>query len=165
LRPLADGNPVEIESQTSHLAMDVIFRTLFSVPVEHEIASGHAPDGLATKIMTTPDPQTGEYRDGALQRKLSALFSACLATGSGVSLAGGKGHAGAPLPWPVAPGQPDVQIRRFATGVSDDGLSYRRLVGRRFVRAASLSGHLAAGTDRLCRALRSDPRLFGRGGI
>ena len=39
LRPLADGRPVEIESHASHVAMDVIFRTLFSVPVEHELAS------------------------------------------------------------------------------------------------------------------------------
>ncbi len=120
LRPLADGKPVEIESHTSHVAMDVIFRTLFSVPVENEIASaafatfrehqeeqpvanlfsllplpkwfpryhsrrtrrtaatirgliaqltearareiaaGTAPDDLATKIMTTPDPETGK---------------------------------------------------------------------------------------------------------
>ena len=120
LRPLADGRAVEIEAQTSHVAMDVIFRTLFSVPIEHEIANaafeafrahqtaqpianfaavlplpkwvprihsrktrqtartirdligqltrrrsqaiaaGTAPDDLATKIMTTPDPQTGK---------------------------------------------------------------------------------------------------------
>ncbi len=119
LRPMADGSPVEIEAHTSHLAMDVIFRTLFSVPIEHEIATaafetfrqhqaaqpianiaavlplpkwfprfhsrktketariirdligqltqhraraiadGTAPDDLATKIMTTPDPETG----------------------------------------------------------------------------------------------------------
>ncbi len=38
LMPLADGRPVEIEAQTSHVAMDVIFRTLFSVSIEHEIA-------------------------------------------------------------------------------------------------------------------------------
>ncbi|KAE9630107.1 cytochrome P450 [Parasedimentitalea maritima] len=120
LKPLADGSPVEIEAQTSHLAMDVIFRTLFSVPIEHEVANaafeafrqhqaaqpvanvaailplpqwfprfhsretretarriraligqltqhracaiadGTAPDDLATKIMTTPDPETGK---------------------------------------------------------------------------------------------------------
>ncbi len=120
LRPLATGSPVEIEFQTSHAAMDVIFRTLFSMPIEHEIATaafttfrryqqaqplanfaallpkpqwlprfhsrgtkqcartiraliaqlvdartraiakGTAPDDLATKIMTTPDPETGE---------------------------------------------------------------------------------------------------------
>ncbi|MFZ1469351.1 MAG: cytochrome P450 [Paracoccaceae bacterium] len=119
LRPLADGRPVEIEAQTSHAAMDVIFRTLFSLPVESDIAAaafaefrayqgaqpvaniaailpwpkwmprfharktrqsarriraliaqlvharadqiaaGQAPDDLATKIMTTFDPETG----------------------------------------------------------------------------------------------------------
>jgi len=120
LQQLAGEGTVEIEAQTSHLAMDVIFRTLFSVPIEHEIAAaafatfrdhqnaqpvanitavlplpkwfprfhsretretariirdligqltdqraaeiaaGTAPDDLATKIMTTPDPETGE---------------------------------------------------------------------------------------------------------
>ncbi|MCF6234576.1 MAG: cytochrome P450 [Rhodobacteraceae bacterium] len=123
LQSLADGKPVEIESQTSHVAMDVIFRTLFSLPIENEIAAaafnafrehqqaqpvanimavlplprwfprfhsrktrqtartirdlvrqltsarakeiaeGRAPDDLATKIMTTPDPQTGQVFD------------------------------------------------------------------------------------------------------
>ncbi len=123
LQPLADGSPIEIESHTSHVAMDVIFRTLFSVPVENEIASAafsafrehqqaqpvanllsllplpkwfphfhsrrtrrtaatirgliaqltearaqeiaasKAPDDLANKIMTTPDPQTGKCFD------------------------------------------------------------------------------------------------------
>ncbi|MEY8842042.1 cytochrome P450, partial [Cribrihabitans sp. XS_ASV171] len=117
------GNIVEIEAQTSHAAADVIFRTLFSIPIEHEIAAqvfdrfrayqreqpilnlaafvplprwmprfhsrrtkataaeirglitrltadrmaeiaaGNAPDDLATKIMTTPDPLTGEKFD------------------------------------------------------------------------------------------------------
>ena len=111
---------LEIEEETSHVAADVIFRTLFSIPIEHELASavfhefrayqrtqpvvnlaafvplprwmprffrretklaarrirdlitrltaeraaeiaaGSAPDDLATKIMTTPDPVTGE---------------------------------------------------------------------------------------------------------
>ena len=111
---------VEIEAETSHAAADVIFRTLFSIPIEHEIArdvfeefrtyqrsqpilnlaaflpfprwmprlhrrdtrksatrirslitqltaarqaeiaQGTAPDDLATKIMTTADPKTGE---------------------------------------------------------------------------------------------------------
>lgn len=120
LGKLAGDEPIEVEAQTSHLAMDVIFRTLFSVPIEHEIAAaafatfrdhqnaqpvanitavlplpkwfprfhsrktretaaiirgligqlcdqraaeiaaGTAPDDLATKIMTTPDPETGE---------------------------------------------------------------------------------------------------------
>ncbi len=114
------GNMVEIEEVTSHAAADVIFRTLFSLPIEDEIAqavfrefrayqrsqpilniaafvplprwiprffrrdtraaaqrirelitelterrqaeidAGTAPDDLATKIMTTRDPQTGE---------------------------------------------------------------------------------------------------------
>ena len=115
-----EGRDVEIEEHTSHAAADVIFRTLFSIPIEHEIASevfhefkayqrsqpilniaafvplprwmprffrsdtkasarkirdlitrltrarmaaieaGDAPDDLATKIMTTRDPETGE---------------------------------------------------------------------------------------------------------
>lgn len=117
------GQVVEIEEETSHAAADVIFRTLFSIPIEHKIASavftrfrayqcaqpilnlaafvrmpawmprfypkgthenaheiraligqlttdriaeiarGQAPDDLATKIMTTVDPQTGEKFD------------------------------------------------------------------------------------------------------
>ncbi|PIE15737.1 MAG: cytochrome P450 [Rhodobacterales bacterium] len=117
-----DG-PVEVESMTSHIAADVIFRTLFSLPItdktaagvfeefkayqramplvnratflpkmkwlptlrtkrstetaevirglirqiaakrSEEIKAGTAPDDLATKIMTTPDPQTGECFD------------------------------------------------------------------------------------------------------
>ncbi len=120
LTPLVGAAPIEIEAQCSHVAMDVIFRTLFSVPITHEvahaafetfrdyqksqpvatvaallprpkwwprlqsrtarataatirsliaqlvddrakaIAAGIAPDDLATKIMTTPDPETGE---------------------------------------------------------------------------------------------------------
>ncbi|MEP1766057.1 MAG: cytochrome P450 [Sulfitobacter sp.] len=113
------GTQIEIEQETSHAAADVIFRTLFSLPIEHhlardvfeefrnyqrsqpilnlaalvplprwvprlfgrnttqsaarirqlitqlteqraaEITAGTAPDDLATKIMTTPDPETG----------------------------------------------------------------------------------------------------------
>ena len=109
----------EVEQITSHLAADVIFRALFSIPIQHdvaqqvfgcfrayqraqplvnlaafvplprlvprghgrkarraakeirqlitalaenrqaEIAQGHAPDDLATRIMTTRDPETG----------------------------------------------------------------------------------------------------------
>ncbi len=33
------GQEVEIEAETSHAAADVIFRTLFSIPIEHETAS------------------------------------------------------------------------------------------------------------------------------
>lgn len=117
---LADDTPQEVEALTSHLAADVIFRTLFSLPIEDrvaqdvfaafqayqrvqpllnlaafvpgprwmprfyprgtkrharqirrlittltatrldQIAAGTAPDDLATKIMTTQDPQTGQ---------------------------------------------------------------------------------------------------------
>ncbi|MEZ5779472.1 MAG: cytochrome P450 [Paracoccaceae bacterium] len=114
------GETVEIEAEASHAAADVIFRTLFSIPIENEIAAavfaefrayqrsqpllnvaaflplprllprlhrretkraarsiralirrltemraaeiaaGKSPDDLATRIMTTPDPETGE---------------------------------------------------------------------------------------------------------
>ena len=117
------GQVVEIEAETSHAAADVIFRTLFSIPIEHEVATevfdefrryqrgqpilnlaafiplprwmprlhrkstrasaarirdlitrltrdrmaaidaGTAPDDLATKIMTTADPHTGQTFD------------------------------------------------------------------------------------------------------
>ncbi len=117
------GRVVEIEAETSHAAADVIFRTLFSIPIEHhlaravfdefrtyqrsqpllnlaafvplphwmprlfrkgtkdsaakirrlitelttarmaEIDAGTAPDDLATKIMTTADPVTGDRFD------------------------------------------------------------------------------------------------------
>ncbi|MGR3713617.1 MAG: cytochrome P450 [Shimia sp.] len=117
------GQVVDIEEETSHAAADVIFRTLFSIPIEHEVASqvfdqfriyqrsqpivniaafvplpkwlprffkrdtkrsaaminwlirtlteermaaiaeGTAPDDLATNIMTTADPQTGDTFD------------------------------------------------------------------------------------------------------
>jgi cytochrome P450 len=123
LAPLAEGTPLEIEFHTSHAAADVIFRTLFSLPIEDstaarvfdafkahqrtqpvlnlaafiplprwfprfhrrqtrvtartirgliteltarrqaEIAVGTAPDDLATKIMTTADPETGARFD------------------------------------------------------------------------------------------------------
>lgn len=119
LAPLADGQPMDIETHTSHAALDVIFRTMFSIPVQNEtatavfdafrqhqaskpmvnsgtllslpkwlprwhsrktketakairamiqglvdaraaqIADGTAPDDLATRIMTTPDPVDG----------------------------------------------------------------------------------------------------------
>lgn len=115
--------PIEVESMTSHVAADVIFRTLFSLPITDETAAGvfdefkdyqrsmplatmtalfprakwlpslatrrskasakvirglirkitserrkaieagTAPDDLATKIMTTPDPETGKCFD------------------------------------------------------------------------------------------------------
>ncbi len=114
---------IEVEAEASHAAADVIFRTLFSIPIDHDIAAktyhafrryqrsqpilnlaaflplprwmprgfrhttrasaselrvlirqltanrqksievGEAPEDLATKIMTTADPQTGERFD------------------------------------------------------------------------------------------------------
>lgn len=134
LMPMADGRAVEIEAETSHVAMDVIFRTLFSVPIENKVASaafaafkahqqaqpvaniaavlplpkwfprfhsratrqtaktirsliagltreraeaireGHAPDDLATKIMTTPDPETGEVFEQSEMADQVAIF-------------------------------------------------------------------------------------------
>lgn len=119
----AGTGPVEIEEETSHMAADVIFRTLFSIPItddvaqrvfrefrdyqrsqpllnlaaffrlprwmprlhrratrrrgreirrlitaltearQAEIIAGTAPDDLATKIMTTADPETGAKFD------------------------------------------------------------------------------------------------------
>lgn len=119
IRRKAGSEPVEIEEEMSHAAADVIFRTLFSIPIGDttasavfsafrahqraapvvnlgallplpawvprfhrretrataariraliaglterraaEIAAGTAPDDLATKIMTTADPETG----------------------------------------------------------------------------------------------------------
>ena len=134
LADLAHGKPLEIEAQTSHVAADVIFRTLFSLPIEDELAArvfaefrehqrtqpvvniaalvplprwlprfrrrrtretaatirelithmterrmaeieaGTAPDDLATKIMTTPDPQSGERFDTAEMVDQVAIF-------------------------------------------------------------------------------------------
>lgn len=130
----AGGDPVEIEEEMSHVAADVIFRTLFSIPIEDEtaaavfeafrahqrsapvinlgallplprwvprlrsrqtrrtaariralietlttrraaeIARGSAPDDLATKIMTTPDPDTGERFSAAEMVDQVAIF-------------------------------------------------------------------------------------------
>ena len=130
---LAPG-AVEVEEQMSHAAADVIFRTLFSVPIEDaaaqavfrafrahqatqpilnlaaflplprwfprfhrretlrtarlirrlitdmterraaEIAGGTAPDDLATKIMTTPDPETGQRFETAEMVDQVAIF-------------------------------------------------------------------------------------------
>ena len=128
---------VEVEQEMSHAAADVIFRTLFSIPIEHEVASavfaefrmyqrtqpilnlaaflplpkwvprfhraatkrsaavirglitrltegraaeisaGTAPDDLATKIMTTADPQTGErFATGEMVDQVAIFFLA-----------------------------------------------------------------------------------------
>jgi len=128
------GRVVEIEEITSHAAADVIFRTLFSIPIEDEIAAqvfhefrayqrsqpilnlaafvplpkwmprffrrdtraaarriralitqltearqrdiaaGTAPDDLATKILTTRDPETGETFDAQEMVDQVAIF-------------------------------------------------------------------------------------------
>jgi cytochrome P450 len=125
---------VEVEEQASHAAADVIFRTLFSIPIEDAvaqavfarfrdyqrtqpilniaaflplprwvprfhrrrtlaaardiralieglcaerqaaIAAGTAPDDLATKIMTTEDPETGQRFDTAEMVDQVAIF-------------------------------------------------------------------------------------------
>ncbi|WP_226780673.1 cytochrome P450 [Oceaniglobus trochenteri] len=124
----------DIEPETSHAAADVIFRTLFSIPIDHEIAAevfdkfrqyqrsqpilnlaaflpvprwfprfhrrgtkrtarairrlitdltnrrmdeiaaGTAPDDLATKIMTTRDPETGDTFSAAEMVDQVAIF-------------------------------------------------------------------------------------------
>lgn len=129
--------PVDIEPFASHMAADVIFRTLFSIPIEHETAAqvyrlfrdyqrsqpilnlaafvplprwmprffsrrtrqtakairtlitdltrarmaqieaGTAPDDLATKIMTTADPVTGErFRTEEMVDQVAIFFLA-----------------------------------------------------------------------------------------
>jgi cytochrome P450 len=129
-----DGQIVEIEEETSQAAADVIFRTLFSIPIEHEVArdvfdefrtyqrsqpilnlaafvplpkwmprlfrkdtrasaarirqlitqltetrmaqitAGTAPEDLATKIMTTTDPETGAQFDTSEMVDQVAIF-------------------------------------------------------------------------------------------
>ncbi|MAQ39104.1 MULTISPECIES: cytochrome P450 [Thioclava] len=129
-----DAEPFDIETETSHVAADIIFRTLFSIPIEDETASavfaafkrhqraspvvnlgallplprwfprfharetkrtathiralierltkeraaritaGTAPDDLATKIMTTADPETGETFDTTEMVDQVAIF-------------------------------------------------------------------------------------------
>ncbi|MCG6111604.1 MAG: cytochrome P450 [Paracoccus sp.] len=127
----------DIEPHAAHAAADVIFRTLFSLPIEHRIATdvfeafrdhqaaqplvnlaallplpawmprphsrrtrrtagrirglirdlvtdrqraiaaGTAPDDLATKIMTTPDPQTGRcFTQAEMVDQVAVLFLA-----------------------------------------------------------------------------------------
>lgn len=148
LAPLADGRPLDVEPQTSHVALDVIFRALFSIPVEHataqavfaafrahqasrpmvnagtllplpkwlprwrsgktrataaqiralvrtlvdrratQIAQGWAPDDLATRIMTTPDPVDG-----------SRFSPAEMADQVGIFLLAGHETSAAALAW------------------------------------------------------------------
>lgn len=134
LAPLADGREVEMEFETSHAAADVIFRTLFSEPIDTEdaqavfhafrryqhtapvlsildimnaprwiprpgrkqarkegrairallrkyvdrrateIAAGEASDDLATKIMMTTDPVTGDRFEPSEMLDQVAIF-------------------------------------------------------------------------------------------
>ncbi|MBV1903964.1 MAG: cytochrome P450, partial [Marinosulfonomonas sp.] len=132
----SDG-PLEFEGVTSHLAADVIFRSLFSIPISDQVATrvfnefkefqrsqpilnpatlvpmprwiprlhrrktraaarrirsligdltsaradqiakGTAPDDLATKIMTTPDPETGQlFETGEMVDQVAIFFLA-----------------------------------------------------------------------------------------
>lgn len=127
----AISGAVDVEQETAHAAADVIFRTLFSIPIEdetaaavftefrahqrsqpivnaaaflpwlprlhsrrtrrtaahiraliarltearaREIANGTAPDDLATRIMTTPDPETGARFDTGEMIDQVAIF-------------------------------------------------------------------------------------------
>ncbi len=130
----ATGEPAEIEAEASHAAADVIFRTLFSIPIDNAVAAqvfdqfrayqrsqpilnlaafvpgprwmprffsrytksaareiralmtqitaerlaaidaGTAPDDLATKIMTTVDPDTGDRFDVSEMVDQVAIF-------------------------------------------------------------------------------------------
>lgn len=134
LAALAGQGPVNVEPEMSHATADVIFRTLFSMPIEDatasavyrsfrayqgtqpllnlaaflplprwmprfhrrstlrearriraltaelvaarrvQIAEGRAPDDLATKIMTTPDPLDGRLFDDAEMVDQVAVF-------------------------------------------------------------------------------------------
>ena len=134
LAAIAGNQPVEMEEEASHLAADVIFRTLFSMPISSDIATevfaefrqyqrtqpllnlasfirlprwmpklhrratrqsgrairrlltelttqrmaairrGDAPEDLATKIMTTADPVTGETFSAAEMVDQVAIF-------------------------------------------------------------------------------------------
>ncbi|MDA1154408.1 MAG: cytochrome P450 [Proteobacteria bacterium] len=134
---MADDTPRAIDAAASHIAADVIFRTLFSLPIEDEtagevyhrfqayqqaqpilnlaaflprlrwmprffrpgvrgqarairrliadltqarldqIAAGTAPDDLATKIMTTADPETGKtFTKGEMVDQVAIFFLA-----------------------------------------------------------------------------------------
>jgi len=134
LAQIGEGQQIEVEEIASHAAADVIFRTLFSIPIEDsiaaqvfhefrayqrsqpilnlaafvplprwfprfhraetkraaqriralitqlvdqrqtEITNGTAPDDLATRIMTTPDPETGTCFSAAEMVDQVAIF-------------------------------------------------------------------------------------------
>ncbi|WP_294930688.1 cytochrome P450 [uncultured Paracoccus sp.] len=183
LVPLADGRDIDIEPLTSHAAADVIFRTLFSIPIEEEaaagvfaafrdhqqaqpmvnaggllglprwlhlhsrrtrqtarrirgligqlvatraarIAAGDAPQDLATKIMTTPDPQTGAcFNHAEMIDEVATFF-----------LAGHETSASA-LAWALflLAENPDWQDRIAAEGTARDFAGMRGLAAARAV--------------------------------
>ncbi|GAA3877867.1 cytochrome P450 [Celeribacter arenosi] len=176
----------DVEPQTSHAAADVIFRTLFSIPITHgtaravfeqfqtyqraqpilniaaflplprwmprlhgartrksareirrlitemtatrarEIAAGTAPDDLATKIMTTVDPETGAtFDDGEMVDQVAIFF-----------LAGHETSASA-LAWALwlLAADPDAQERVAAEGAQlGDAPAFSDLSKLRFTR-------------------------------
>lgn len=182
---IGTGAEIEVEEIASHAAADVIFRTLFSIPIEdrtasavfHEfrayqrsqpilnlaafvplprwmprfhrsetkraatriralitqlvdqrrtaIADGTAPDDLATRIMTTPDPETGDCFTAAEMVDQVAIFF----------LAGHETSASA-LAWALylCAAAPDWQARIAdeATGLADAS-EVRRLTTSRDV--------------------------------
>ncbi|WP_299839480.1 cytochrome P450 [uncultured Paracoccus sp.] len=165
---------IDIEPQASHAAADAIFRTLFSLPIEHQVASrvfaafrahqdaqpivnlaallplprwlprphsrrtretaaeirgliedlvaarmaairaGTAPDDLATKIMTTPDPETGRTFTAPEMVDQVAIFF----------LAGHETSASA-LAWSLwlLAANPDWQERVAAESIAAPGFS------------------------------------------
>ena len=165
---------IDIEPEASHAAADAIFRTLFSLPIEHQVAArvfaafrahqdaqpivnlaallplprwlprphsrrtretaaeirglieelvatrrvaistGTAPDDLATKIMTTPDPQTGRCFTAPEMVDQVAIFF----------LAGHETSASA-LAWSLwlLAANPDWQDRVAAEAVAAPGFS------------------------------------------
>ncbi|WP_294220515.1 cytochrome P450 [uncultured Shimia sp.] len=54
------GQAIEIEGETSHAAADVIFRTLFSIPIEHEVA-GQVFDEFRTYQRSAPIVNLGAF--------------------------------------------------------------------------------------------------------
>jgi len=177
---------VEVEEDMSHAAADVIFRTLFSIPIEHEIASavfaefrtyqrtqpilnlaafvplprwvprfhrratkvsaavirglitrltearareiaaGNAPDDLATKIMVTVDPVTGQrFATDEMVDQVAIFF-----------LAGHETSASA-LAWAVylLATHPDVQARVAAEAAAlGDAPDFSQLSKLRYTR-------------------------------
>ena len=183
---LAPG-PLEAEAAMSHAAADVIFRTLFSIPIEDAIAAqvfarfrayqrtqpilnlaaflplprlvprlhrretlrharairaliahltaaraaavaeGTAPDDLATKILTTTDPETGERFDAAEMVDQVAIFF----------LAGHETSASA-LAWALylLATHPALQARAAAeaAALDWDNVAFSDVSGLKFIR-------------------------------